>query len=328
MANYLDQTGLAYLLGKFIDGTIVVGKSDSANSADSVAAANISGILSLSQLPKGAVERCVVVADDTARYALTTNDVQVGDTVKVTSTGKMYFVVDDTHLSTDAGYEIYTAGTATLAEEATKVTYPLVISLNGSTGGTFDGHERVEINITPVSIGAATSSQGTKADTAVQTIKIGTETQTKSEGVVTLPAYPTTLPASDVSAWAKAANKPTYDATEVALSGYTKPSSAGAVGSTDTLQVAIGKLEKSLDTKQGTLVIDSTPASGSTNPISSGGVYTALENKVDKISGKGLSENDYTTTEKTKLSGIAANATSDSAISTSTIDSLISNAMS
>ena len=32
------------------------------------------------------------------------------------------------------------------------------------------------------------------------------------------------------------------------------------------------------------------------------------DNKVDKVSGKGLSTNDYTTTEKTKLSGIATGA--------------------
>jgi hypothetical protein len=35
---------------------------------------------------------------------------------------------------------------------------------------------------------------------------------------------------------------------------------------------------------------------------------TVLENKVDKVSGKGLSTNDYTTTEKNKLFGIADNA--------------------
>lgn len=35
---------------------------------------------------------------------------------------------------------------------------------------------------------------------------------------------------------------------------------------------------------------------------------TALNTKVDKVSGKGLSTNDYTTTEKTKLSGIEAGA--------------------
>lgn len=37
-------------------------------------------------------------------------------------------------------------------------------------------------------------------------------------------------------------------------------------------------------------------------------VYTNLNNKVDKVSGKSLSTNDYTTAEKTKLSGIATGA--------------------
>lgn len=44
-----------------------------------------------------------------------------------------------------------------------------------------------------------------------------------------------------------------------------------------------------------------------------------LGNKVDKVSGKGLSTNDYTTTEKNKLAGIASGATKvtvDSALST------------
>ena len=64
-------------------------------------------------LPAGALERLHVVADDTARFALTTATVQIGDTVKVTSSGKMYFIKDDTKLSSEAGYEIYTAGSAT-----------------------------------------------------------------------------------------------------------------------------------------------------------------------------------------------------------------------
>lgn len=37
-------------------------------------------------------------------------------------------------------------------------------------------------------------------------------------------------------------------------------------------------------------------------------INTALGNKVDKVSGKGLSTNDYTTTEKNKLAGIASGA--------------------
>lgn len=38
---------------------------------------------------------------------------------------------------------------------------------------------------------------------------------------------------------------------------------------------------------------------------------TALDAKVDKVSGKGLSTNDYTTDEKNKLAGIAAGATAN-----------------
>lgn len=40
-------------------------------------------------------------------------------------------------------------------------------------------------------------------------------TSVVSNGVAALPAYPTTLPASDVSSWAKEATKPTYTASEV-----------------------------------------------------------------------------------------------------------------
>jgi len=72
-----------------------------------------SGTISIDRLPHGALERCVVVADDDARLALTTDSVQTGDTVKVTSTGKMYFVTDDSKLNSEDGYIVYTAGSAT-----------------------------------------------------------------------------------------------------------------------------------------------------------------------------------------------------------------------
>jgi len=72
-------------------------------------------------------------------------------------------------------------------------------------------------------------------------------------------------------------------------------------------------------------VVDSTLSSTSTNPVQNKAIYDKLEeltdmtpvseqisaaisNKVDKVSGKGLSTNDYTTNEKNKLSGIASGA--------------------
>lgn len=84
--------------------------SDDITSLD---ASKLTGIIDIARLPQGALERLVTVVDDTARFALTTSDIQKGDTVKVTSTGFMFFVVDDTKLSTEAGYEQYTASAAT-----------------------------------------------------------------------------------------------------------------------------------------------------------------------------------------------------------------------
>lgn len=71
-----------------------------------------SGTIGIDRLPKAALERLVVVADDTARFALTTATAQSGDTVKVTSTGKMYLIKDESKLNSEDGYEPYTASQA------------------------------------------------------------------------------------------------------------------------------------------------------------------------------------------------------------------------
>lgn len=62
----------------------------------------------------------------------------------------------------------------------------------------------------------ATADQGKKADSAVQSVKIG-DTEYKTGTNVVLPEYPTTLPASDVHDWAKAETKPEYTKDEVGL---------------------------------------------------------------------------------------------------------------
>lgn len=71
-----------------------------------------SGTISIDRLPKAALERLIVVANDTARFALTTATAQSGDTVKVKSTGKMYLIKDESKLSSEDGYEPYTASQA------------------------------------------------------------------------------------------------------------------------------------------------------------------------------------------------------------------------
>ena len=56
------------------------------------------------------------------------------------------------------------------------------------------------------------------------------------------------------------------------------------------------------------VTVDSAISSTSTNPVENQAIYTALSGKVDTETGKGLSSNDYTDTEKTKLAGIEAGA--------------------
>lgn len=80
---------------------------------ESISADKITGTIGIDHLPKGALERLVPVANDEARFKLTTDDVQLGDTVKVEDTGLMYYVVDESKLSEEAGYAVYTAGAAT-----------------------------------------------------------------------------------------------------------------------------------------------------------------------------------------------------------------------
>ncbi len=55
--------------------------------------------------------------------------------------------------------------------------------------------------------------------------------------------------------------------------------------------------------------------SDANKPVSTA-TTTALSNKVDKVAGKGLSTEDYTSTEKSKLAGIQAGATANSSDAT------------
>ena len=71
-----------------------------------------SGTIDIARLPKGSLERLIKVADQTARYALTADDVQLGDTVQQLDTGVMYVVTDETKLDSADGYTEFTAGSA------------------------------------------------------------------------------------------------------------------------------------------------------------------------------------------------------------------------
>ena len=92
-----------------------------------------SGTIGIERLPKGALERLVIVDNQAARYKLTTSDVQEGDTVKQNDTGVMYFVVDTANLSNENGYKVYTAGAATSVPWSGVTSKPTTIAGYGIT---------------------------------------------------------------------------------------------------------------------------------------------------------------------------------------------------
>ena len=82
--------------------------------ASGVASLDASGFVPMSQMNPGVVERLYVVTDETARFALTTSQVQNGDVVKqeLPAPAAMYYVQDDTNLDSELGYAVFAVGTA------------------------------------------------------------------------------------------------------------------------------------------------------------------------------------------------------------------------
>ena len=110
-----------------------------------------------------------------------------------------------------------------------------------------------------------------KADSAIQDIssKVNNSTYTEDKKTFALKTeIPTTLPASDVSAWAKASTKPTYTAAEIGLDQVNNTSDMNKPISTAT--------------------------------------QAALDGKVDKVVGKQLSTNDYSAEEKSTVAQLKA----------------------
>jgi len=92
--------------------------------------------------------------------------------------------------------------------------------------------------------------------------------------------------------------------TDVDLSSYSKPASSGAIGSSDTIQAAIGKLEKGLDNAVaggGEMNVQADFNQADT------GADDYIKNK-PVVGDAGLTEKNFTGTLLSKLNGIAAGA--------------------
>lgn len=98
------------------DVSVFDGSSDISLNITQLDATKLKGLIPIESVPKSALERLYPVVDDDARFSLTKDDVQNGDVVKVQSTGYIYFVVDDTKLSSEAGYQTFKVGSASSVE--------------------------------------------------------------------------------------------------------------------------------------------------------------------------------------------------------------------
>ena len=166
--------------------------------ADIIVTLDSDGLIPINEIPPAAIEHMVTVANDTARFALTTDDVENGDTVYVDATKVMYMVIDDTHLDSETGYKEYSAGIATKA----------IADQLGNVINTY--YQRL-----------IDSSNKLSADLVDDT--------------------------NSTNKFTNATEKQTWNG------------------------------------KQDALTFDSTPTESSTNPVTSGGVYTALSGKQDTI---------------------------------------------
>lgn len=125
---FLDASGLNQYTKALKDGKLVVGQAIDASVskyAETASATGLIGVIPLSNLPNGAIDTLIKVNDKAARLKLTKEQIQTGDSVQEIDTKVMYLVVDDTKLSTDgttpgseAAFAEYSAGRAMFAEDA------------------------------------------------------------------------------------------------------------------------------------------------------------------------------------------------------------------
>lgn len=182
----------------------------------SLNASKLFGTIDIARLPHGALERCVIVADDTARFALTTAKIQLGDTVKVNKTQKMYFVIDDSKLNSEAGYTVYTAGSAASVPwsgvTGKPSTYTPSVHSHKMTDISDWGSYIYDVHASRTAntvLAAPNGSNGSATFRKLVAADIPSITKSK------ISDFPSSLPASDVYAWAKASTKPSYSWNEI-----------------------------------------------------------------------------------------------------------------
>ena len=226
MQNFLDASGLNRYTQALKGGQLIAGRAVDSSKADyakdastafyasHVPATGILGVIPLANIPQGAIERLVKVANQQAMLALDGSRVQNGDSVLTTDNNRMYIVIDEEKLGTMDAFTEYSAGTATKALQADNATH--AASADTANEAT---HAASADN-------ANEAAHATSADTA---------TNVAWTGVLNKPTeFKPELHTQDASTITK-------------LTGYKEAESASAVTADDSLIAALGKIEKKAD---------------------------------------------------------------------------------
>lgn len=218
---------------------------------------------------------------------------------------------DDIHFTADERTKL-----SGIATGANKYTHPS----SGVTAGTYksvtvdaQGHVTAGTNPTTLAgYGITDADSKGAADTALTTAKSYTDTKISN----LINSAPTTLDTLGEIASAMEESADVVEALEEAIGTKANASDLTAhTGNTSNphsvtkSQVGLGNVEnKSSATIRGELTKTNVTTALGYTPYTQTEIDDLLAKKVDAVSGKGLSTNDYTTTEKTKLSGIATGA--------------------
>ena len=226
MQRFLDASGLNRYTQALKTGQLIAGRAKDSSNADyakdsstafyasHASATGLIGVIPLANIPQGAIEKLVKVANQSAMLALTSADVQNGDSVLTIDNNHMYIVTDEVQLGHMEAFTEYSAGTATHALEADKATH--AVSADTANEATH-------------------AASADKANEATHATSADTATNVAWTGVLNKPTeFKPELHTQDGSTITK-------------LTGYQEAASASNVTSDDSLLVALGKIEKKAD---------------------------------------------------------------------------------
>lgn len=243
----------------------------------------------------------------------TNTDTKVTNTLATTTKA---YVTGTTSASTNTGTQVFDTGVYldTTAGQLTATTFKGALDGNAKTATTATSATSSTKATQDASGNVITSTYETKSDANTKLATAKSYTDSKISDLIN--SAPTTLDTLGEIATAMEENESVVDALNDAIG--TKANSSDLTSHTSNTsnphnvtksQIGLGSVEnKSSATIRGEITSSNVTTALGYTPYTPAEVDEKLGNKVDAVSGKGLSTNDYTTTEKTKLSGIATGA--------------------